>query len=268
MGIDMSVRICDVIDFLTAQGIKRAQTVDRLEFGNPDMVVKGIATTFLATQRVVEKAEKLEVNLIISHEGIFFSHWDKREMLKTDPVYREKCRVIEESKMAIFRYHDYVHDHIPDAIMVGLLKELDWEKFEVKCEQTASVVEIPAATLEEIVLYIKKRLNIQYVRYMGDLTISCRRIGLLVGYRGQGDLAIDLIRRENPELLIYGEGPEWETPEYIRDSIQQGRQRAMIVLGHAESEASGMKYLARYLQDKFPSIPIYFISENPVFKIL
>ncbi|MDK2902280.1 MAG: hypothetical protein PWQ93_199 [Clostridiales bacterium] len=264
----MVIRVRDIIDFLTAEGIKRERTVDRIEFGNPDMIVEGIATAFLATQQIVEKAMKLGVNLIISHEGIFFSHWDKTEMLKADPVYKEKRKIIEENKIAIFRYHDYIHDHIPDGIMVGLLKELGWEKLEVRREQTASVIEIPTATLEEIILYIKKQLNVEHIRYIGNLAMPCRRIGLLVGYRGQGDLAIDLIQREKPELLIYGEGPEWETPEYIRDSIQQGRQRALIVLGHAESEAPGMKYLAGCLQNKFPDIPVYFIAETPIFKIL
>lgn len=264
----MAVMVSDVIDFLTAQGIKREQTVDRLEFGSLDMEVKGVATTFLATQRVVERATELGVNLIISHEGIFFSHWDKGEEFKSDPVYSEKRRVIEKSKVAIFRYHDYIHDHMPDVIMVGLLNQLNWDGLEVKRERIASVVEIDAATLQQVIAHIKERLNIQYVRYMGDLAMPCRRIGILVGYRGQGDLTIDLIRRESLDLVIYGEGPEWETPEYIRDSIQQGRQRALVVLGHAESESPGMKYLAQYIQDRFPSIPVHFIPEDPIFGIL
>ena len=266
--VDMSVKIQDIIDVLTVKGISRKQTVDGLEFGTSNMIVKGIATTFLATQEIIEKARELGVNLIITHEGIFYSHWNKRKMFKTDPVYIKKCQTIKEAGIAIFRYHDYIHDHIPDGIMMGLLKKLDWKDFEVKQEQIASIIEIPAIALEDVILYIKNMLNLPYVRFMGDLKMSCSRICLLVGYRGNGDVAINLIRNENPDLFIYGEGPEWETPEYIRDSMQQGRKRALIVLGHAESEAPGMEYLACCLKDKFPDIPVYFINEKPVFNIL
>lgn len=263
----MNIKIKNVIDVLTAQGISREQTVDKLEFGDPDAIVTGIATTFLATQEIVEKAKELNVNLIITHEGIFYSHWDRTKILQSDKVYWQKRNIIEESEMGIFRFHDYIHDKKPDGIMKGLLQTLDWTKFEIKDKQVASVLEIPTMTVEEIILYIKRQLDIQYVRYIGDLKMPCRRVGLLVGYRGTGDLAIKLIAEEGLELVIYGEGPEWETPEYIRDAVYQGRQKALVVLGHAESEVPGMKYLAHWIQNKFPSIPVYFIPSKPIFQI-
>lgn len=264
----MTIKVKDVLDVLTDGGVPRERTVDKLEFGDVNMVVKGIAVTFLATQNVIETAKKLGANLIITHEGIFYSHWDKRKMLNSDPVYIKKCRTIEESGIAIFRYHDFIHDHMPDGIMEGLLEILKWKEFEIKSEPVASVIEIPVMPLEKVIAYLKKSLDIQYVRYIGDLSMPCRRIGVLVGYRGSGDLVINFIQQEDPDLVIYGEGPEWETPEYIRDSIQQGKRLSLIVLGHAESEKAGMKYLADRLQDKFSDIPVYFIEDKPVFNIL
>ncbi len=264
----MSTKIQNIIDALTAKGISREETVDKLEFGDPDTIVTGVATTFLATQEVIEKARELKVNLIITHEGIFYSHWDKTRMLQSDQVYNQKRKLIEESKIGIFRYHDYIHDHKPDGIMTGLLKTLDWEKFEVKDKQIASVLEIPTMTVEEIILHLKRQLGVEHIRYIGDLKMPCSRIGLLVGYRGTGDLAINLNSKEDLELIIYGEGPEWETPEYIRDAVQQERQKALVVLGHGESEAPGMEYLAHWLQDQFSDIPVYFIPQKSIFQII
>ena len=54
--------------------------------------------------------------------------------------------------------------------------------------------------------------------------------------------------REQIDLLIVGELSEWETAEYIRDSISSGAKRALIVLGHAVSEEPGMKWMASRLQ--------------------
>ncbi|HEY5560698.1 MAG TPA: Nif3-like dinuclear metal center hexameric protein [Clostridiaceae bacterium] len=264
----MGITIKHILDTLTADIVLPGDTVDKLEYGTTDSIVKGIATAFVATQEVIEKAKNLGVNLIISHEGIFYSHWDKRKMLKYDPIYRKKCKTIEESKMAIFRFHDYIHTYKPDAITAGLLKDLKWQNYEVINKPEVSIIEVSPMLLEDVISYIKSCLNLQYLRYEGDLSMHCSRIGILVGYRGSGESAIPIFVKENLDLIIYGEGPEWETPEYVRDAIYQGVQKGVIVLGHAESEAGGMKYLAEWLQERFPSIPVNFISEKAIFKIL
>ncbi len=69
-------------------------------------------------------------------------------------------------------------------------------------------------------------------------------------------------------MAITGEGPEWETPEYVRDALAQGKKRALIALGHGESEQPGMKYLAAILRERFPGLAVHFIPERSVFQIL
>src|SRR5690606_8271793 len=105
--------------------------------------------------------------------------------------------------------------------------------YEVNRSQTYSIIEIPKKSLLEIIQDIKKSLDIDYIRYMGDLSMECRRVGILVGYRGTGEMIIPLFHKESLDLVIYGEGPEWEAPEYVRDAIRQGNHKALIVLGHA-----------------------------------
>lgn len=264
----MNISIQDVLDALTNPVPKLEQTVDKLEYGNSNSTVKGVAVTFLATQEIIEAARDLGANLIISHEGIFFSHWDKREMLKEDPVYKNKLQTIEESGMAVFRFHDYIHKYRPDGITAGLIQALCWQDNEVVNQPAYSVLEVPEMTVREAIEHVKKRLGIQYVRFIGNLDMSCKRIGILVGYRGGSELTIPLFEKEQLDLVICGEGPEWETPEYVRDAVYQGRHKALVVLGHAESEAVAMKYLADCLQGKFPSIPVHFIPSKPVFHVL
>ncbi len=264
----MEIRIQNVIDELTTPFVPIENTVDKLDFGNTDTIVTGIATTFLATQEVIEKAMSLGINLIISHEGIFYSHRANPKITEGNGVYEKKYQTIEDSKMAIFRYHDYTHRYTPDVITAGLLKELGWEAYETENKQIASILEIPEITVQAAVAHIKKQLGISNLRLVGDLTMPCRRVGVLVGYRGSGETVIPIIEKENLDLVIYGEGPEWETPEYIRDAIRQGKNRALIVLGHAESEAYAMNLLAMQLQDKFPSVPVSFIAQPPIFNML
>ena len=262
------MRICikDVIEKLTSPGITIENTVDGLDFGKPDEQVKGIAVTFLATQDVINEAVSFGANLIISHEGIFFSHRANLQELQSNRVYQQKRCLIEENRLAIYRYHDHIHRYLPDAITAGLVQSLGWQACEVENLPAATILSIPDMTLQSIILRVKERLGMQFIRYVGDLSMSCRRVGILVGYRGHGELAIPLAEEKNLDLLIYGEGPEWETPEYIRDAVQQGKQKALIVLGHAESEVPGMKFLAERLQGKFPDVPVRFIPQKPLFQ--
>ncbi|MNR42724.1 NIF3 (NGG1p interacting factor 3) [compost metagenome] len=115
---------------------------------------------------------------------------------------------------------------------------------------------------------MKKRLGINYVRVHGDLNLTCSKIGILAGYRGGAQNAIPLFEQEQLDLVIYGEGPEWETPEYVRDAVFQGKHKALIVLGHAESEEPGMKLLAYMLTNKYPEVPIHYIKERPIFEVI
>jgi len=46
------------------------------------------------------------------------------------------------------------------------------------------------------------------LRVTGDLSASCTRIGILVGYRGGGQNAIPLFEGEGVDVAITGEGPE------------------------------------------------------------
>lgn len=264
----MTTAIQDVLDNLVEPVERIKNTVDTLKFGNPDTEIKGIATTFMATHHVLQQAIALGTNLLITHEGTFYSHLDRTASLEYDPVYREKRRLIDESGMAIFRFHDYWHRYRPDGIMAGLVQILGWEPYVDKHHATATTLTIPAMTSREVAEYVKRKLGIPFVRVVGGYSTTCKRVGLLVGYRGGGSTAIPLFERENLDLIISGEGPEWETPEYVRDAVHQGRRKALIVLGHAESEEPGMRYLAEIIKLKFPGFPVHFISDKPSFQVI
>ncbi|MEK5399243.1 transcriptional regulator [Paenibacillus sp. VTT E-133280] len=264
----MSVTIRTILEDLMGTVEQIDGTVDTLKPGNPETVITGMVTAFCATQYVVERAIAMNANLLITHEGLFYSHHDPSEWLENDPVYHSKLSLIERSELAIFRYHDYWHRHQPDGIMVGLLRELEWSAYVVEQQPTATILSIPAMTVSEAAQYIKRKLGIPYVRVAGDLSQTCRHVGILVGYRGGGTMAIPLFNQHNLDLIIAGEGPEWETPEYVRDAVHQGRSKALIMLGHAESEAPGMKYLAEVLAQKYRIIPTYFIAEQPIYQLV
>ncbi|WP_438448444.1 Nif3-like dinuclear metal center hexameric protein [Gorillibacterium sp. sgz5001074] len=256
----MKISVQDVMNRLMEPAGCLNPTVDQLLCGAPDTAVTGIVTTFMATEAVIRQALALGANLIVSHEGIYYSHSENGDRLAHDPVYQGKKRLIEASGIAIFRFHDHIHRYRPDGIMTGLVNELEWISRLEKHEPAYSVITVPVMTVRELAEYVKSKLGVPYVRVVGNLQMPCKRVGLLAGYRGGGPLNIPLFEKESLDVILAGEGPEWETPEYVRDAVSQGRRLAWIQMGHAASEEPGMKFTAELLRGWFPDLPVSFVT--------
>lgn len=263
--MSLGIKVQDVADFLWEGAVKPVKTVDGLICGHPEMNVKGIATAFTGSHYVLDRTKELGANLLITHEGIYFSHHGETGQLTGNPVYETKRRTLEDGELAVYRLHDAIHRYRTDGIMEGLLATLGWEPYVEAHYPAASVLVIPQMTVSEVVRHVKSSLGLSFVRIGGNRDALCTRIGVLAGYRGGGDQVLPLFEQENLDLVIYGEGPEWETPEYVRDAAYQGRNQALIVLGHAESEAPGMVLLADRLGKRFPELPVWYIHERPLF---
>lgn len=265
----MNTRIKDILHALIEPIGTLEQTVDTLKAGDPSTEVTGIVMTFMPTMRVLEEARSLGANLVIAHEGLYYSHHDSFEAsMLEDPIYLAKKAFIRESGLAVFRFHDYCHRYVPDSITEGLVRELGWDGYVWDREPAYSVVEVPPQSLAALTEHVKARLGAAYVRIAGNPDAVCRRVGVLVGYRGGGPLAIPLFEKHQLDLIIYGEGPEWEMPEYVRDAIHIGQAKCLIALGHAESEQAGMKLLAERLQQRFPHILVHFVPNEPLFRVV
>lgn len=264
----MTLTVQHVMDWLMEPVDRLEHTVDTLQFGSPDAPVTGIVTTFLATQEVIEQAIALKANLILTHEGAFYSHHERTGLLEEDPVHQEKLRLIKSSGIALFRLHDYIHRYQPDEITTGLTQALGWSAYVDEHQPKVTVLTVPEMTVRQAAEHVKAALGIPFVRVTGSLDMTCSRVGLLAGYRGNGATAIPLFEQERLELIVAGEGPEWETPEYVKDAVHQGKQRALILLGHAESEEPGMEALAERMSGAFPSVPVHFIPAVRTFQVL
>ncbi|MGG6312734.1 Nif3-like dinuclear metal center hexameric protein [Paenibacillus macerans] len=244
-------------------------TVDRLEAGDLSAEVKGIAVSFMASHQVIDRAAALGANLLIAHEGLFYSHRHHQgDPIGRDPVVLQKKRRLEELGLAVYRCHDGIHRERPDGITAGLIEAVGWESYVLDHRSATALLEIPPMTLGDIAALWKRKLDLPFVRVVGDPAMLCRKAGVLAGYRGGGELAIPLLGDEGADLIIAGEGPEWETPEYVRDAAYQGRNQALIVLGHGPSEIPGMKRLAYRLQADYPGIPVFFIADEPLFQLI
>lgn len=265
----MDLTVQDIVLHLTEHVKLPENTVDQLITGSFDQAVSGIFVAFMPTQNVIEQAIQHGANLIVAHESPFYNHHSHTDWLATDRVYIHKRKLIDEAGISIYRCHDIIHRFQPDGITEGLIQALGWTVNVEQQSPEATILSFPEGqTVEAVAHHVKNTLGIDYVRVAGSPAMFCRRAAVLVGFRGNGNLTIPLIQNEQLDLIIAGEGLEWETPEYIRDAVQQGKSKALIMMGHAESEASGMKLLADKVAERFPELPVRFVSERPVYTVL
>lgn len=239
----------------------RAQTVDTFKAGDPDTPVTGIATTFMATFDVLERASKAGRNFVITHEPTFYNHEDQTKEFAGDPVYRAKAAFIEKNRIVVFRFHDHWHARRPDGIMEGVVAALGWEKYRSADQRGFT---LPATTLGALARDLRDRLKIRAIRVIGDPKLPVRNVVYGPGFNSlQG--AVHALSRPETDALIVGESREWEGIEYAQDAIAAGEKKGLIALGHAISEEPGMRQCAVWLKTFVTEVPVEFVPAGEPF---
>jgi putative NIF3 family GTP cyclohydrolase 1 type 2 len=241
------------------------ETVDRIVAGSPEVSVKGIATTMMATLEVIERAIAAGRNMIITHEPTFYSHQDRTQELTGDPTYEYKRRFLAEHEVAVFHFHDHWHRMKPDGINAGMTRELGWGKNAVS-EDSHEFVFAPM-TLGEFAGTMAKRLNAHSMRVVGNAKLPVRRVVASWGYASLMPGLIKIASRPDVDVVICGETREWEMVEYVQDQIASGARKALIVLNHVVSEQAGMKYCADWLKPIVPEVSVEFMASQEPFWI-
>lgn len=235
-------------------------TVDVIKEGDPQTPVKGIATCMFATMDVLKQAVAKGCNLIVTHEPLYYNHLDETTQFQNDPVFLEKKKYINDHHLVIWRFHDYIHSIKPDGILSGMTEKLGWKNYAAKDNPNQFVM--PETTLSELLENLKKTFPKNSFYVVGKPEMKLKNVWLAEGAPGSG-LHIQLLERNDADVVITGEAQQWETYEYTRDAVAQGRNKAVIFLGHINSEEAGMDFCADWLKTFIKEIPISYIECGP-----
>jgi putative NIF3 family GTP cyclohydrolase 1 type 2 len=235
-------------------------TVDVIKAGDPQTTVTGIITTMFATMDVLKKAVETKSNLIICHEPVFYNHRDETNQFENDQVFLEKKKYIDDHKLVIWRFHDYIHRIKPDAINYGMTLKLGWQKYVTGDNYNRFT--LPETSLKELLQTLKKVFPKNAFNVIGNPEMKLSRVMFSAGAPGSSS-HIKALEDNNIDLVIAGEVPQWETYEYTRDAVSQGKKKAIIFLGHITSEEPGMEYCAQWLKGFLKIIPVQFVESGP-----
>lgn len=281
----MKMTVQEIIDGMiqkTGVGpIPYERTCDRLMAGDPTREVTMIATTFMATVDVIRRAAALGAQLIITHEPTWFTGADDTIWLAGDPIYEQKKALIEETGVAIWRFHDHMHFDPDDGIYRGFDLETGWAKYRMPPDPSAGVFppamgehfdgcyQIPPTTLGALAAFLQERFEMPTMRYIGDPDMPVERVSLLPGGGSLGlgseHMPMRLMRARALDVIVCGDLTEWTLPAYVRDAYQLALCKGIVVLGHERSEEAGMKHLGTWMKSITGDIPVVFVDSGEPF---
>jgi putative NIF3 family GTP cyclohydrolase 1 type 2 len=240
---------------------------DGLKAGDPSKVVKGIATTALATLDVLKEAVNANANLVVTYEPTFYGRADGRAsaapaggrgqfgLSADDPVLKAKREFIEKNGIVVFRLRDHWQARKQNDMATGLAAALGWSG---RVKSDDALYDIPAASAEETVNLIRRRLNIRGgLRGVGDRKATVRRVLL---HPGSMMPAIMWQRYTEVDMVIAGEVREWENTLYAADIFTAGEKRALVTIGRVASEDPGMRACAEWLKAVVQEVPSKWIA--------
>jgi putative NIF3 family GTP cyclohydrolase 1 type 2 len=239
----------------------KSETVDTFKSGDPSTAVTGIVTTALASLEVLGSAVKAGANLIVTCEPVFFAKADTPtppvrrgfgapdtppSPPPPDPVFSAKDDFIRKHNLVVWRFSDHWRLRTPDPFAQGLVNVLGWSK----SAGDPRHLSIPETSLEGLVAHVKKSLKSRGgMRIVGDPQLRVQKVALLPG---STPIQASLEALPGADVIIAGEVREWESVEYVRDTVALGGKKALILVGRIVSENPGMQACAQWLKTVVP----------------
>ncbi len=245
-----------------------ARTCDVLKAGNPEQELGGkVATAMFPTPEVIRAVQTWGAKLLIVHEPMYYDHWDSIQTLEQQTglkrqILDRKRKLVEDSGIVVYRWHDHPHYAEADWISKGEVKYFGltgtWEKGTTFAQNYFNL-EKPM-TAREMAAVMEKNLGVAHIRIAGAADVPFRRLGLLFGAAGGLENCLS-----NCDAVLAGETCEWANSEFVRDCSQLGIPKALLVMGHIGSERDGMRLLADVLPDRYSGIEARYFECDEVY---
>lgn len=232
---------------------------DVYHVGGPDMPVTGLATSFGGNFRVMDLAVKQGLNMLIVHEPTYYSDADVIDWVKDDPLYLAKLDWATKHNIVLWRIHDHWHRYNPDGVQTGWDNASGWNQYRVNGSLTKW--NLPPTTLGELAKYLAKQFNTRSVRVVGDPNLPVTKF-----MRGGHLLAQNCVALQSDvDAILVSETTEYDSFEYVRDSVLAGQKKGAIFIAHSVGEDEGMRNFAEWAQPFLPEIPVKFIPTTDEF---
>ncbi|MBQ9007664.1 MAG: Nif3-like dinuclear metal center hexameric protein [Atopobiaceae bacterium] len=273
--------------------IDGATTRDQILWGDSEQELTGVVTCIWASADVIREAAVRGANLIVSHEALFWNHGDHTDWLEKqgNETFLAKRALLEEHGICVWRFHDFIHSGVPvrlfdgwavqglaeveategwtDGIFAPLAAKLGYTPLP---EMGPGILfcgcEVDGITAHELAQELVEKLGLTGTRIEGDPTTVVHRAAVAMHLLGYVDnQVISLAARHNIDCLLCMDRTDYTAAQWVRDSCQLGRKRAIIDVGHFNIEEPGMEACAGWLSEAIgdANMPVSFVSAGDPF---
>ncbi len=257
--------------FLVSLTTLKPVTVDRIIIGDPETKTGKIGTCWMPDWKTCRKAVDSGVNILVTHEPTFYTHWDLDE--KNADYFRanefskqmylqqvdKKKKWILENGLVIIRNHDTM-DKLKDVgIPFALGNFLGLHNSDIIAARTYynvyKINQQPAATFAGKVARKLSEIGQPGVAFYGDPNYRVSSVGVGTGCICDPMEFADL----KPDIFIAIDDVvrTWTQTAFASDTGQP-----LIVINHGTSEEMGMRMLNRLIKQKFPNLETIHFNQG------
>jgi putative NIF3 family GTP cyclohydrolase 1 type 2 len=270
-----SISAAELQKFLVSLTQLKPRTVDRFIIGDPQTSVKKIGTCWMSDWKTCRKAVESGVNVLVTHEPTFYTHWDLDEKegdYYSSPEYtknlylqqvEKKKKWINENGLVIIRNHDTLDALRDTGIPFALGNFLGFSNSEIIASRTYyNVYRLDSQKAEIFAKKIAAKLleiGQPGVAFYGDPDRQITSVGVGTGCICDPLEFADL----KPDLFISIDDVvrTWTQTAYAEDT-----GNPLIVINHGTSEEMGMRNLNHIIKKKFPDIDVIHFNQGCTYK--
>lgn len=242
--------------------------------GDLNIECTGVGVCITATIEVLKKAVENQINLIVTHESIFYGSSSDSLELKDDPIYSYKLNYIKEHNLVVYRDHDRLHGMVepfnpirynPDYIFYGISKELNWDDYIVGDKLKPLHFKLPVMKGYELANYLIDKFNLNGLRILGDLNEDVSNIFFCEHITGGEKDVKKIFVTEKADVLIPFEIVDYTLTQYVHDSNALKMPKLLLEMGHFNCEQLGMKYMVNWLEELLVNQRVLFLQCDDIF---
>ena len=225
--------------------------------GAPQYPVKSVAVTWMTLTGVLKKIAAANFDMIVCHEGPWIGPtddykgpWDEN-VSKNPAADLERRRILQENGTTLFMCH------------YGLDQLVIYNEFarSIGCGKSIAgagenqVLEMEPITVKELIASLKKKFNLNFIRYAGNEDTLVKHPGLLyggVGLNPNAKFKIPYLLNNGADVIIAGEMDEFTIYNCLEAGIP------IIECGHTISEMPGLIRFTEMLKHRFGQLRIDF----------
>jgi putative NIF3 family GTP cyclohydrolase 1 type 2 len=257
-------QIRDYLRSLDAGWVDWDNTTDVFLAGDPDREVTGIAVAWMGYRWALERAVSLDCNLFITHEPIYYSGRDDDPRMRSFAAGRAKEEWLRQSGLTVLRCHD-LWDQLPEigipdswGRLLGFEQPVAGEGYyrvyDVSGRDALSIARQVAAAVEP--------LGQEAVELTGPEDAAVSRLAIGTGAITPFTRFLELY---DADIAICTD----DSFTYWREgALAADSQIPVVVVNHAVSEIFGMQLLAEHLCERFPHVPVRYIPQRCMFRLV